>query len=211
MFNGDRLKKLRLEKGLTQIELGKQFNISHATINRYEKGVHQPDPEFINKLSEFFGVSTDYLLGRSDVQKNELPLGAYTVDKFVKIPVLGVIRAGEPIFAEQNIIGYEYMATEHVPKGESFFLRVVGDSMNLSRIVDGDLVLVRRQDEVENGEIAVVLVNGYDATIKRFYKTDTTVTLMPNSSNPEHQPIIIDSKNTMIKVIGKVVNALIKF
>ncbi|OGO77631.1 MAG: transcriptional regulator [Clostridiales bacterium GWB2_37_7] len=71
MFSGDRLKHLRLEKNLTQIELGKIFNTSHATINRYEKGVNEPDSETINKFADFFNVSTDYLLGRTNTKNNK--------------------------------------------------------------------------------------------------------------------------------------------
>lgn len=70
MFNGERLKQLRLEKSLTQIELAKLFNTSHATINRYEKGVNEPDSETINKFADYFNVSTDYLLGRTDDRNN---------------------------------------------------------------------------------------------------------------------------------------------
>jgi SOS-response transcriptional repressors (RecA-mediated autopeptidases) len=185
MFRGDRLKKLRDDKNLTQTELGKAFSISDATINRYEKNQRQPDTDTLNKLADYFNVTVDYLLGRSDFKSN-VPDGAIKVNGFVRIPVLGVIRAGEPMYAEQNIIDYEYVATLHLPQGECFFLKVVGDSMNLSNIVEGSLVLVRVQEEVENGEIAVVLVNGDDATVKRFYKNGNTVTLMPNSTNQAH-------------------------
>lgn len=211
LFSGERLKKLREEKGLTQIDLGKVFSVSHATINRYEKGQRQPDTETINEFSKFFNVSSDYLLGISDSRSNDLPPGAIKIDGFVKIPVLGVIRAGEPMYAEQNIIDYEYVATMNLPKGECFFLKVVGDSMNLSNIIDGCLVLVRVQEEVENGDIAVILVNGHDATVKRFHRSGNTVTLMPNSSNLEHQPYVIDTKATSVEVIGKVVQAVIRF
>jgi SOS regulatory protein LexA len=129
--------------------------------------------------------------------------------KLMEIPVLGVIRAGEPIRAEQNIIGYEYLPEDMTVGGEYFGLKVVGDSMNNSRIYNGDVVIVREQPEVNNGETAVVLVNGEDATIKKFYKTDTTVTLLPNSSNAEHQPRIIDITKTEVRVLGKVVKVVI--
>lgn len=81
--------------------------------------------------------------------------------------------------------------------------------MNLSHIVDGQLVLIRRQEEVENGEIALVLVNGDDATVKKFYKTGDIVTLMPNSSNSDYQPIAVDLKTTEFRIIGKVVGSFI--
>ncbi|MCX8129398.1 MAG: helix-turn-helix domain-containing protein [Clostridia bacterium] len=211
MFSGDRLKILRNKKKLTQIELGKIFSISHATINRYEKGVNQPDTETLNKLAEYFDVSVDYLLGRTNLKDADLPQGSYVPEKTVRIPILGVVRAGEPLYAEQNIVGYFTTDIDLLPSGECFYLKVVGDSMNLSHIVDGQLILIRRQEDIENGGVALVLVNGEDATIKKFYKNDNLVTLMPNSSNPVHQPRVIDLKNTPVKVIGKVIGTFISF
>ena len=81
--------------------------------------------------------------------------------------------------------------------------------MNAARIQDGDILIVRRQEEVENGEVAVVMVGDEDATVKRFYATGSTVTLMPQSTNPTHQPQIYDTATTPIRVIGKVVEVKI--
>ncbi|MEG6521166.1 helix-turn-helix domain-containing protein [Desulfotomaculum sp. 1211_IL3151] len=126
-----------------------------------------------------------------------------------QIPVVGVIRAGEPLFAQQNIISYEYLPEQLTKSGEYFGLKVTGDSMNLSRINDGDIVIVRQQPTVENGEIAVVLVNGEDATIKKFYCSESTVTLLPNSTNQDHQPRFIDLAETEVKVLGKVIKVIV--
>lgn len=211
MFKGNRLKILREEKSLTQMDLGKIFNISDATINRYEKELRQPDTDTLNKLADFFCVTIDYLLGRTDVRNNSYLSTAYIPAKTIDLPILGVIRAGEPLYAEQNLLGYSSIDASLVPSGECFYLRVKGDSMNLSNIIDGQLIIIRRQEEAENGEIALVLVNGEDAAVKKFYKTDNLVTLMPHSSNPEHQPRIINLKNETVTVIGKVVGAFITF
>lgn len=126
-----------------------------------------------------------------------------------KIPVVGIIRAGEPILAQQNIIGYEYIPEELAKTGEYFGLKVTGDSMNLSRINNGDIVIVRQQPEVENGEVAVVLVDGENATIKKFYLNDSMVTLLPNSTNTEHQPRLIEQGKTEVNILGKVVKVII--
>lgn len=84
--------------------------------------------------------------------------------------------------------------------------------MNLSRINDGDILLIRRQDYVENGQIAVVIINGHDATVKKFYNNDNgTATLMPHSSNPEHLPIIIDLSKEHLVILGRVIQNIIKF
>lgn len=126
-----------------------------------------------------------------------------------RIPILGRISAGLPLYAEENIEGYTY--TDLNGGAEYFALRVEGDSMTAVRIFDGDVLIVRRQDIVENGEIAVVMVNGDEATVKRFYRTGTTVTLMPQSTNPIHQPQIYDTKNTSIRIVGRVVKNEITF
>lgn len=129
--------------------------------------------------------------------------------ELIQVPILGIIRAGEPILAQQNIIGFEYLPEDMTNGGEFFGLKVNGDSMNNSRINDGDVVLVRQQEEVENGEIAVILVDGENATIKRFYKTDTMVTLVPDSTNKDYQPRFIDTSKESVKVLGKVVKVII--
>lgn len=214
MFRGDRLKILRLNKNLSQIDLSKLINKTHATVNRHENNINEPDVDTINLYAKIFNVSADYLTGNSDIKNpSKLPEGSYKIDGLIKIPILGIIRAGQPIYAQQNIIGFEEIATNNLPDGELFFLKVTGDSMNLSRINNGDILLVRRQEEVENGQIAIVIVNGYDATVKKFYNNHNgTITLLPNSTNPKHEPIIIDlSKDKCFCILGRVIQNIIKF
>ncbi len=161
--------------------------------------IHQPD--------SFYELDDDI---RSTINE-AISSSPYPTFNLVKIPVMGVIRAGEPMYADQNIIGYEYLPDEIVKGGEYFGLKVTGDSMNLVPILDQQIVVVRKQDIVENGEIAVVIVDGEDATVKRFYHTDTTVTLMPQSSNPDYVPRIIDTMKTEVRVVGKVVKGIISY
>ena len=125
------------------------------------------------------------------------------VQSFHRIPILGRIAAGLPLYAEQNIEGYTL--TDLNGGAEYFALRVKGDSMNAARIQEGDVLIIRRQEEVENGEVAIVMVGDDDATVKRFYSTGNTVTLMPQSTNPQHQAQMYDLRKTKIKVLGKVV------
>lgn len=134
-----------------------------------------------------------------------LPSNAFSIDlsSCHRIPILGRISAGLPLYAEEHIEGYTL--TDLNGGGEYFGLRVQGDSMNALRINEGDIIIVRKQDEVEQGEVAVVLVDEEDATVKRFYSSDTTVTLMPQSTNPEHEPQMYDLSKTRIKVLGKVI------
>ena len=152
-------------------------------------------------------TSMNTLTGKSPVkeQTNKLPDNAIPVDfsHLKRIPILGRIAAGTPIYAEENIEGYTF--TDLNGGAEYFALRVRGDSMNAVRIYDGDLVIVRKQNIVENGEIAAVLIDDQDATLKRFSRTGDIVTLMPQSTNPVHQPFVFDLKKTNVKILGLVV------
>lgn len=187
---------LGISKGLlTDLKMGRRSGVSAKTAD---------------KIASYFGVTVGYLLGtenRASVTGSDaaLPNGTEIIDlgTFHRIPILGRISAGLPLYAEEHIEGYTL--TDLNGGAEYFALRVSGDSMNAARIQDGDVLIVRRQDEVENGEVAVVMVGDEDATVKRFYATGSTVTLMPQSTNPEHQPQIYDTSKTKIRVIGRVV------
>ena len=122
---------------------------------------------------------------------------------FHRIPILGRISAGLPLYAEQHIEGYT--VTDLNGGAEYFALIVRGDSMDALGIKDGYRIIVRRQEEVETGEVAVVMVGQDDATVKRFYASGSAVTLVPQSTNPGHQPQFYDTAKTPVKVIGKVV------
>lgn len=126
-----------------------------------------------------------------------------------RIPILGRISAGLPLYAEEHIEGYTYTELNH--GGEYFALRVTGDSMTAARISEGDILIVRCQDIVENGEIAVVMVNGDEATVKRFHRDGDTVTLTPQSYNPAHQPQVYNIKKTPVRVLGRVVQNQISY
>lgn len=118
----------------------------------------------------------------------------------VRIPILGTVAAGIPLYAEQNILGYEDVPKSLVKSGEYFFLIAQGDSMIGSRILPGDKVLIRKQPLVENGEIALVLVNGDEATLKRVKYLDGTAILYPD--NPAYSPMVYPVSD--IKIIGYV-------
>ena len=211
---GERFKELRLEKKLTQQQLAEMFYTKKSSISRYENNIQVPEIESLKRYADFFDVTVDYLLCRNDIRdgKSIDPSDAGGLSgKTVELPILGVVRAGEPLYAEQNLLGYSTIDSSLVPSGECFYLLVKGDSMNLSNIIDGQLVMIRRQEEVENGEIALVLVNDEAATIKKFYRSEDMVTLMPHSSNPDNPPRTIDLTKESIKVIGKVVGTFIRF
>ena len=209
----DRLFDLLNKSGLSQQDFASQIGVKKNAVSRWKTRELQSYTKYLPQIAEALGTTTEYLLtGNGPKQKRAvsesdtaLPKGAEHIDlgTFHRIPILGRISAGLPLYAEQHIEGYTL--TDLNGGAEYFALRVSGDSMNALGINDGYRLIVRRQDEVENGQVAVVMVGDEDATVKRFYATGDTVTLMPQSTNPEHQPQIYDATKTKIRVIGKVV------
>jgi repressor LexA len=215
-----RLKNLREHNNLTQEQLAKKIGVSTSLIGLYETGARKPSRERLSSLSTLFDVSMDYLMGKTDTifepktsavyeatvdyNSGETNIDSVDVSFFVNLPVVGTIRGGEPILAIQNIEGYFPTDKRFLRPGhEYFYLRVKGDSMD-KEFPEGSLILIKRQPVAENGEIAVVLINGHEATVKKFYKTNTTVTLIPQSNNVSHQPKIIDLTQEKVEIIGKV-------
>ena len=198
---GDKIRMLRKRKGLTQTELGEKLGVKTNAVSKWECGRVEDIPmSKVKAMSVLFDVPPSFLIDDEQLPSNATPLD---VQSFHRIPILGRIAAGLPLYAEQNIEGYTL--TDLNGGAEYFALRVKGDSMNAARIQEGDVLIVRRQEEVENGEVAVVMVGEDDATVKRFYSAGNTVTLMPQSTNPQHQAQMYDLRKTKIKVLGKVV------
>ncbi len=195
----------------TQHSLAEKINVSRSYIGDIESGRTYPTFIVLKAIAEACDVPLVYLTEEDEAGEDSSIFEAAKESDppLVTIPILGVIQAGEPIMAYQNVIGYEYLPFDIVKSDRYFGLKVIGDSMNNSRIHDGDIVLVRSQEEVENGEIAVVLVNGENATIKKFFKTDSMITLMPDSSNKEHYPKFFDITKSEVRVLGKVMKVII--
>lgn len=154
----DRLIKLRKELNLTQEELAQKIGYTRTAISAWEIGRNEPSNADTIKLAKYFGVSTDYLLGKSDNRNSDVPIS--------RIPILGTVKAGYDWLAEENIVDYITLK-ENIPNvGEYYALRITGDSM-LPLLAEGDLVIVHDQDDVESGQTAVVLINGEEATVKK--------------------------------------------
>lgn len=203
----NRLKFLREEKNFTQGDIAKLLNITIAAYSYYENEKRDMTPDTIIKLAEYFNVSTDYLLGKSDVRNPEKM--SNISDKIYMCPVYGQIPAGEPNWAEECIEGrlpLDPNLMNILDPEECYFLRVNGESMN-KVIKNGAYALIRKTDWVENGEIAVVLVNGYDATLKKFTKNGDVVVLEPMSNDPTFQTQIY-TKDTPIRIIGKYIGKM---
>ena len=209
----DRLFELVDEKYREQKDFAAVLGIDPNLPSRWRNRKSLSYQRRLPQIAEVLGTTTEYLLtGTGPKQKRAvsdsdtaLPTGAEHLDlgTFHRIPILGRISAGLPLYAEQHIEGYT--VTDLNGQAEYFALIVHGDSMNALGIQDGYRIIVRRQEEVENGEVAVVMVGDEDATVKRFYASGDSVTLVPQSTNPEHRPQIYDTTKTRIRVIGRVV------
>ena len=210
----ERLVEAMKRKNMRQADLVRLTGIDKSSISLYISGKYSPKGDKLYKLSVALGVTAAWLSGFNAPMLESAP-SDYKDDtrtrKAVKIPVLGYVKAGIPMEAIENIIDYEEISEEMARTGEFFGLKVKGDSME-PKISEGDVVIVRKQETVENGEIAVILINGDEATIKRFYKSPLGITLM--STNTKYGPFNYSPEevdNLPITVIGKVVELRAKF
>lgn len=197
---GKRLKKARTDKGLTQQELAESINTSKSMISGYENGKNDPARSVLINLSKQLGVSINYLMGWNDSPSEDIDIskipGVIMPVKLKRIPILGSIACGEPLFAEQNYEGY-FMLDENLA-GADFCLRAKGDSMIEANILERDLVFFKKTNDVENGTIAAVLIDD-EATLKRISKSEDMLILQP--CNRIYSPIIIkpeDDKRVLI-------------
>lgn len=203
---GKYLKSIRESLEYSTHDVNKLCDISQSYISLMENGKRKPSPIILKKLASIYNL--DYIdlyekAGYIDlVESNAFPV----TDTPKKVPVVGKISAGLPILATENIEGYEFAPSSQIKEGYTYFyLRVQGDSMNL-KFNEGDIVLVQKQDDLENNEIGVILVNGFDATVKKYRKENGLVILEPMSTNPENTVQIYNPKDISIKIIGKVIS-----
>lgn len=207
---GKRVKALREQKNLTLKELAVKTGISVGFIGDIESGRGKPSLITLDRLVKALETTTDYLLDHTDnphPARKLLP-NVIPVDKssLVPVPIYGIVRAGEPMFVNEEILGYEYVLKDDVKSGNYFFLRVKGDSMINARICEGDLVLVRKQNWLENGDIGVVIISGEEAMIKRYYEQNGLIILKPE--NQAYRPQLY--KPDEVIIVGKVIQIKIK-
>lgn len=221
---GQKLKTLRKEKKMTQTELANKLHLNDkSSISRYEKDENTPQTSVISEIAKIFNVTTDYLLGNENKKTDDTDLFSlkgdvkftkqFTDNKMLKIPVIGVIKAGIPMLADENIIDYEYIHQEDLKVGEEYFyLQIKGDSMINARIFDGDRVLIRKQNFIENdGDIMAVRVNGDEATLKRVFRQESGLVLQ--SENQNYTPMFYPSSDIdtgYVGIIGKAIEVKIK-
>lgn len=198
----NRIKELRLAKGLNMREVATALSLPYTTYVNYEKGTREPNSELLIRLADFFETTIDYLIGKESTTPT-LPDNILPMPKMRKIPLLGDIACGEPILAAENLDG-EVDMPEDVHA--DFALRCKGDRMINARIFDGDIVYIRQQPTVDNGEIAAVLIDD-EATLKRVRLFDDHIVLEPE--NPLYRPFVYwgEEMNT-VRILGKAVSFL---
>lgn len=206
MNTNELLKNKRKALNLTMKQVAEYVGVSEATVSRWESGnIANMGRDKIALLSQILKISPGAIAGYDNSKGNLEKSNA------VKVPVLGLVRAGIPMDAVEYIIDYEEISDDMARQGDFFGLQIKGDSME-PKISEGDVVIVRKQPDIESGEIAIVLVNGDEATIKKVQKFNGGINLIP--SNPSYD--VLTYTNEMIeklpvRILGKVVELRAKF
>lgn len=197
----DKILGILLSKEISYGELSDRTGIPKSALQRYATGQTEKIPiDRLERIAKAIGTSAAYLMGWEDSLDAKFPSNIIPMPAMRKIPLLGNIACGAPILAEDHIEEYIDIP-KHIPA--DFALICKGDSMINARIFDGDTVYIRQQDEVENGEIAAVLIDT-EATLKRVQIYEDHISLEPE--NPQYRPIVLwgDEMNT-VRILGKAV------
>lgn len=211
----DRLNDLCEKKGISKRKLERDAGLGIGSTSKWSQ--YRPNQSSLKKVADYFGVSVDYLLGDSDEPVSEEMIqnlkrrresqycDGLKETKSIQIPVLGKVVAGIPIEAVEDILDFEEIPEEMSYLGQFYGLKIKGHSME-PRILEGDVVIVRKQEDAESGDLVIVLVNGDSATCKKLIKNENGITLQ--SFNPVFEPMYFsaeDIKNKPVQIIGKVV------
>ena len=200
-----RIKKRRLELEYSFQDLADKTNMSKSTLQRYETGAIKNLPlDKLEVLASALQTTPSYLMGWDEAKEEPKKKG-------VKIPVLGRVAAGVPIEMIEDVLDYEEITEDMAKHGEYFALKIQGDSMS-PRIWNNDVVIVKQQDDAENGDIVIAAINGDDAVCKRLQKYSDGIALV--SLNPQYEPIYLKKDEVdgkPVRIIGKVVELRGKF
>lgn len=197
----DKILSIILNKEISYGELSDRTGIPKSALQRYATGQTEKIPiDRLERIAKAIGTSAAYLMGWEDSPDAKFPANIIPMPEMRKIPLLGNIACGAPILAEDHIEEYIDIP-KHIPA--DFALTCKGDSMINARIFDGDTVYIRQQEEVENGEIAAVLIDT-EATLKRVQLYEDHISLEPE--NPQYRPIVLwgEEMNT-VRILGKAV------
>lgn len=191
------ISRLMKENNIDRKKLSNDLKVKYTTLSDWINAKTYPRIDKIELLADYFNVTKADLVEDKEKQVIEtLPVK--------KIPVVSKVSAGLPIYSEENLIDYIYFATNKLNSDkEEFGLKVSGDSMD-KIFQDGDIVVVEKDSVVENGQLGVVMINGYNATVKRIRYNGDQIILIPESNNSSHYPQVY-GKNDEVKIIGRVV------
>ena len=207
MNMGEKIYYLRTKNSMTLEELGNKVGVGKSTVRKWENGmIANMKRDKILKVAEALNTTPAYLMGWDETNEESPPK-----KKGVKIPVLGRVAAGVPIEMIEDVLDYEEITEDMARHDKYFALKIRGDSMT-PRIWNNDVVIVRQQDNAENGDIVIATINGDDAVCKRLQKYNDGIALI--SLNPQYEPIYfkkdeVDEKP--VRIIGKVVELRGKF
>jgi len=192
------IKRFMKQRGVERSKMAADLNVKYTTLTDWINGNVYPRIGSIEKIANYFNVE------KSDLIESK-PDNVIPITKTVKIPLLGEIACGDPILAEENIEEYIDEPVNYLPSGKCFYLKAKGDSMKPT-IPNGSKVLIRQQPDVEDNEIAAVLMTETnEATLKRVKRSNGTMFLMPD--NPEYTPIVV-SKENPARILGKAVRVV---
>ncbi len=203
MTMGQRLYSLRKAKKMTQEDVAKRLDVAVQTIYKYEKGIVTNIPlDKLELLARVLDTTTTYITGWGNAESSIKDFSNLYNVETKKIPLIGKIAAGEPIFAEEE---HESFVEAGANLHADFCLKVQGDSMINARINDGDVVFIRKQSMVENGEIAAVIIDN-EATLKRVYYYPEDNKLILNPENPRYAPFVyVGEELQFVRILGKAV------
>lgn len=188
----ENIKTLLKEKGMRQTDLSALTGIARSTMSDYVNGRTTISMGSLQKISEALGTTKSKLV---DLQSDSIEMIGVQ-----KLPIYGEVCCGNGLLALQDIKGYLDTPTSWITGGDHFYLLAKGDSMINAGVVDGSLLLIRRQAIVENGEVAAIMVND-EAMLKRVYREGSTIKLV--SENPNYEDIILDERKDVVSIIGK--------
>ena len=204
MDKGQRIRSKRTELGLTQSELAEKVDSTKQNIYKYERGIITNIPsDKIELLADALGVSAAYIMGWVDESDKETTFDNILQIETKRFPLLGDIACGEPIFADE---GHESYIEAGADIRADFCLRCKGDSMINARILDGDIVFIRKQSIVDNGDIAAIVIDD-EATLKRVFYNRKEQKLILQAENPRFAPLVyVNEELQQIRILGKAVS-----
>lgn len=199
MTVGQKIKLLRKENRMTQEDLAKKLNVAPTAVSAWERNANKPLMDKITTMAELFGVPFTHFFEVED----------YNDPDEILLPLYGKVSCGNGLVAFDTVTEYMSTPREWVKNGEYFYVRASGDSMSGARICDGDILLMRKQDMVENGEIAAVCLDD-EVVLKKVYKSDNSFILQ--SENPNYPPRIFNPyTDRNIRIIGKLEKLIVEF